>query len=361
MKKRFLIIVLALVMVISSACAAPAAAPAAAVEPAPAAEAAPAEAAPEAEAAPAAEAPAADAYKVAILLPGLISDAGWNAGGYYGAEYLNEQVEGVEATYIENVSTTNAEAAIRDYCEQGYNMVVGYSFDLGDYLMKVAPEYPNVQFVWSQGYMQTENVSTMSPQLQETAYLCGMIAAGITKTGVIGYIGGVDTMPMIAALEGYKEGARAVKPDVKIIHAFAGTWSDVEIGKQTAVALFEQGVDVLMGRGDGIALGCFQACIEKKVFCFGDATDQNELAPDLILTSTASNVGLALQKIIEDIQTSGDAFTPKNYSFGMRDGVPYITDFHGLVPEDIAKQVQETQDKIMSGELVIEAKTEISE
>lgn len=307
------------------------------------------------------EEPVEDTYRVALLLPGLISDAGWNAGGYYAVEYLNENVENVEATFIESISTTIAETTIRDYADRGYDMIVGYSFDFGDYLMKVAPDYPDTQFVWSQGYMQLDNMSTMAPQLQETAYLCGMIAAGMTKTGVIGFIGGMDTMPMIAALEGYKEGAKAYNPDVKVIYAFAGTWSDTELGRQTAIAMFEQGVDVLMGRGDGIALGCFQACIEKNVYCFGDVSDQNELAPELLLTSTCNNIGRTLELMIEDIRSGGGAVVGKNYSFGMPEGVADISDFHGLVPDDIASIVYETRDKIISGELVIEQKTEISQ
>ena len=358
MKKRLLVILLALAMVVSAACAPDAAPPASDPTNAPPAG---AEQPEEGGATAAPDDSAGEPYRVAFLLPGLISDAGWNAGGYYGAEYLNENVENVEATYIENITTAVAEATLRDYADQGYDMIVGYSFDFGDYIMKVAPDYPDTQFIWSQGYMQLDNLSTMAPQLQETAYLCGMIAAGMSETGVIGYIGGMDTMPMIAALEGFKEGARAYDPDIEIKHAFAGTWSDTELGKQTAVAMFEQGVDVLMGRGDGIALGCFQACIENGVYCFGDVSDQNELAPELLLTSTCNNIGRTLELIIEDIRASGSTVVGKNYNYGMPDGVAYLSDFHGLVPDDLAQLVYETQEKIVSGELVIEQKTEVSE
>lgn len=360
MKKRLLIIALALIMVLSTACASnpapatdPTTAPVEATD-APSTELDATE--PEATAEPA---PAEKPLRVAVLLPGLISDAGWNAGGYYGVQYLNENVENVEATYIENITTTQAEAAIRDYADQGYDLIVGWSFDMGDYLMKVAPDYPDTKFVWSQGYMQLENMATISAPLQETAYLCGMIAAGMSKTGVIGYIGGMDTMPMIAALEGYKEGAKAYNPDIKIIHAFCGTWSDTELGKQTAIAMFEQGVDVLMGRGDGIALGCFQACIEKGVYCFGDVSDQNELAPELLLTSTGWNVGRSLELVIDSIRAG--EFEGKAYTGGMALGVCDLTDFHGLLPAELETKINEVREQLKSGELVIEAKTEISE
>ncbi|MEG1525101.1 MAG: BMP family protein [Clostridia bacterium] len=355
MNKRILVVALVLMLVLSMACAAPAMETKTKV-------AMPTEtdATKTAETVPTAQTDAAQKpYRVAILLAGMISDAGWNASGYYGAKYLNENVENVEATYIENISVTNAEAAIRDYCEQGYNMVVGWSFDFGDYLMKVAPDYPEIAFVWSQGYMTTDNVCTVAAPLQETAYLCGVIAAKMSKSGVIGYIGGVDTMPMIAALEGYKAGARFVNPDIKVIHSFAGTWSDVELGKQTALAQFEQGVDVLMGRGDGIALGCMQACIEKGIYCFGDVDDQNSLAPQLILTSTSWDVGKNLEYVIKDVRAG--TFEGKAYSLGLANGVTNITDFHGLVPDDIAKEVLAVRDQIASGDLVIEAKTEIGE
>ena len=356
MKKRLFLIALALVMVVSVACASDTTPPASDPTDAPSTG---TEQPEEGDATAAPDDSAQEPFRVAILLPGLISDAGWNAGGYYGAEYLNENVENVEATYIENITTAVAEATLRDYADQGYDMIVGYSFDFGDYIMKVAPDYPDTQFIWSQGYMQLDNLSTMAPQLQETAYLCGMIAAGMSETGVIGFIGGMDTMPMIAALEGFKEGARAYDPDIEIKHAFAGTWSDTELGKQTAVAMFEQGVDVLMGRGDGIALGCFQACIENGVYCFGDVSDQNELAPELLLTSTGWNVGRSLELVIDDIRAG--TFEGKEYSGGMALGVCDITDFHGLVPDDLAAVVNEAREQIKSGELVIEAKTEISE
>jgi len=358
MKKRLLIIALALVMVLSVACAQPAA---------PAADPTDAPVADKVEEAPATEPekveepaePEEDPFRVIVLLPGLVSDAGWNAGGYYGVQYLNENVEGVVAEYIEQVTPANAEATIRDYAEQGYDLICGWSFDLGDYVMKVCEDYPDQHFLWSQGYKQFGNMATASAPLQETAYLCGYIAAGMSKTGVLGYIGGVDTMPMINALEGFKEGAKAKNPDIKVIHSFCGTWSDMELAKQTAVSLFEQGVDVLMGRGDGIALGCFEACKENNVYCFGDVSDQNSLAPELLLTSTGWNMGQSIELVVNAIREGN--FEAKNYTGGMAEGICDITDFHGLVPEDLAAEVEALRAQLKAGELVIEPKNEISE
>ncbi len=357
MKKRILIVTLVLAMLFSFACANQT--PAATEETAATTEATEAPVAEATEAPMEEEAPAEEPFKVALLLPGLISDAGWNASGYYGSIYLNENVENCQADYIENVNTTNCEATIRDYCERGYDMIVGLSFDQGDYILKVAPDYPEIAFVWSSGYMTADNVCTLNPPYQESAYLCGMIAAKMTETDTIGFISAQDNMSMISALEGYKEGARSVNPDINVIYAWTGSWSDVELGMQTALAQFEQGVDVMMGRGDGLALGCFQACIDKGVYCFGDVSDQNSIAPDLILTSTIINIGVYIENIINDVKAG--EFVGKAYSLGMPAGVCDIADFHDLVPADIAAEVMAVRDQIISGQLVIEPKTEITD
>lgn len=301
-----------------------------------------------------------DVLKIAMLLPGLISDAGWNAGGYQGLMDIKEKYgDEVEVAYIENVTVATAEAALRDYAEQGYNLIIGFSFDMGDPIFKVAADYPDVYFAWSQGYKQADNIVTFDAPLQESAYLAGMLGAHLSKTGKLGYIGGMDTPPMVAALEGYKDGARSVNPDIQIIHTFPGVWSDVEKGRQTALSQIEMGVDFMMGRGDGLALGVLQACKEKGVYCVGDVSDQNPLAPDLMVTSTMWNIGADIEAMLQDIKQG--TFGNKNYHLGIRDGATDIAPFHGLVPEDVAQKVLEAREKMVSGELVIEARMEITD
>lgn len=337
-KSKLLILLLALTLVISLAACAPAPAPD-----------------PEEPEEP--EEPAEDPLRVVILLPGLISDAGWNAGGHYGTVYLNENVDNVEATYMENVSLANIEAAIHDYAGRGYDLIVGWSFDVGETIHNLAPEYPNTNFAWAQGFLTAENMSSFRAPLQESAYLSGALAAHMSETGVIGYIGGMDTRTLVNAYNAYKLGAQDVNPDIRVVRSFVGTWTDVEKGKQTAIAQFEQGADVMMGRGNGVAMGVLQACREYGVWCVGDVTDQNEMAPDLMITSTVWNVGKNLEIIIEDIRSGN--FGDTIYNLGMAAGVTDIAPFHGLVPADIEAEIMELRDKIISGELVIEENTEL--
>ncbi len=297
--------------------------------------------------------------KAVFLLPGLINDYGWNAGAYAASNYLNDKVEGVESDYLESVTSANIEATIRDYADQGYNLIVAWSFEFMDAVFKVAGDYPEVYFVLQGGQPDMPNVAAISNPYHESSFLCGVLAARMSKTGTIGYIGGMENPQMVNALEGYKQGAEYADANTKVVHSFAGSWSDTELGYQTALAQFEQGVDVMMGRGDGLALGVQQACIEKEKYLFGDVTDQNDLAPDLLLTSTVLNIGRAIELIIGEIRGGTFADTPV-FSYGMADGVVDISDFHGLVPDDIAKEINDLKAKIISGDLVVEERTEIT-
>lgn len=153
-------------------------------------------------------------------------------------------------------------------------------------------------------------------------------------------------------MNGYTAGAKYMNPDTEVLYSFLGTWSDAEKSKLTCFTMFEKGVDVMMGRGDGVLRGALQACKERGVYFTGDASDQNQLAPDIIISSAIWNVGRNLEVIIEDIRA--DQFGNKIYHLGMDEGVVDIADFHGLVPDEIAEQIYEIRDKIISGEIVVE-------
>lgn len=290
--------------------------------------------------------------KAIMLLSGLANDGGWNQCGYMASEYLNENIENVEADYIENVTLTTLEATLRDYADRGYNLLVGFSFDVGEIMFEVAKDYPEANFVWAQGNLSGDNFVSFTAPLEQNAFLIGALSAAMSETGKIGFVGGMDTPTLVNVLNGYTAGAKYMNPDTEVLYSFLGTWSDAEKSKLTCFTMFEKGVDVMMGRGDGVLRGALQACKERGVYFTGDASDQNQLAPDIIISSAIWNVGRNLEVIIEDIRA--DQFGNKIYHLGMDEGVVDIADFHGLVPDEIAEQIYEIRDKIISGEIVVE-------
>ena len=297
------------------------------------------------------KAPAASDTKVAMIMPGSIDDQSWNTGGYNSLMKVKDDL-GVEVVYTEKVGVANVEAALRDYASQGYTLVVGHSFNYGDAIKKVAPDYPDVAFAWSQGYPPLpDNVSTYSAPLEQSAYLCGMIGALMSETGKLGYIGGAETPAMVSALGGYMAGAKLVNPDAEVIYTFPGVWDDVEKGRESALAQFAAGVDFLMGRGDGLAEGALEAAKEEGVYCVGDMIDQNDLAPDLLVTSTLWDLSVALEQMLGKAEAG--TFTGEVYNLGMADGATDVAPYHGLVPDDIAATVETVRAQIKDGSFTV--------
>lgn len=293
---------------------------------------------------------------IAVILPGSADDQGWNTGAVNALEKMAEM--GYETTYTERVSIANLEAALRDYAEQGYDIIVGHSFNNGDAIKKIAPDYPDTAFVWASGFPPlADNVSAFGAPLEESAYLAGMIGGLMTETNKIGYIGGAETPTMINALGGYWAGAQFVNPDIEVIYTFPGVWDDVQKGKESANAQFAAGVDFMMGRGDGLAEGVLEAAKEAGVWCVGDMNDQNALAPDLMVTSTYWDLSVVFEAILTDVKAG--KLGGGMYVMGMQSGATDVAPFHGLVPDDIAAQVNAVRDLIIAGKFTVPKFTEI--
>lgn len=145
--------------------------------------------------------------KAIMLLSGLANDGGWNQCGYMASEYLNENIENVEADYIENVTLTTLEATLRDYADRGYNLLVGFSFDVGEIMFEVAKDYPEANFVWAQGNLSGDNFVSFTAPLEQNAFLIGALSAAMSETGKIGFVGGMDTPTLVNVLNGYTAGA----------------------------------------------------------------------------------------------------------------------------------------------------------
>ncbi|HHY95170.1 MAG TPA: BMP family ABC transporter substrate-binding protein [Firmicutes bacterium] len=301
-------------------------------------------------------APSSGKPKVAMILEGLISDGGWNSAGYNSLMKAQKEL-GIEVAYVEGVSVANVEAALRDFADKGYDLILAHSNVYTDTVLKVAKDYPKVHFAISQGRKYDTNVVSYSSSVQDTAYLCGMLGAYMSKTGKLGFISGMQIPSQVAALNAYREGAKAVKPDIQVIHSFPGVWNDTEKGRQAALAQIEAGVDFLMPRGDGLALGAIQACKEKGVFAIGNASDQWAVAPGTIITSQLQDYSPYVKVMLDDIKAG--KFGNREYVLGLKEGATGLSDYHGLVPADVAEKIQAAVDKIKSGELVIKEDTQM--
>lgn len=293
-----------------------------------------------------------DSYKVAMLLTGYINDAGWNQSAYEGMQ-LAEKEFSVESAYTEAIPQPDYEAVMRDYADQGYNMVICVGNEFSDAALAVAPSFPDVKFAVMNGNNAAEpNVGAYRFNTPESGFLAGAIAAMYSQTGTVGVIGG-STYPHIKdAAEAFGVGAKYINPNANVLIGYTETMTDIAKGKEMGMAFIEQGADVLSANANSCSLGVIDAAKEKGIRHIGYISDQYEVAPETVMVSLIQSNPFMIRSIIE--AGINGTFEPKLNLFGMNEGALYLSDFHGndskLTDEQKAK-VQEIIDGIKDGSL----------
>lgn len=265
----------------------------------------------------------AAALKIAMILPGPITDNDWNSVGYNGLQAAGTAL-GAEVAYVENVTDADAERLLRDFAERGFDLVFAHSFSFGDAALNAAEDYPDTTFMAGTAASLAPNLGTYSNPDYQGAYLAGMLAAGASKSAVVGWVGGMPAPNMLANLHAYEAGAKAVKPDVTVLHTFIGSWFDPPKAKEAAIAQVEQGADVLSAQGVGV----IDAALAKDVLALGAMTDQNFLGPNNVLTSVTWDLGPLVTAVGQAVIDK--TWKSENWSLGVAAGSVQLADFHGL-------------------------------
>ncbi len=291
------------------------------------------------------EAPAP--FRVALVTPGSIADAAWNSGAFTGLNWIHDSL-GVPVSHVEARTPAEQEEALRTYAEQGYNLVFGHGFEFQGPAERVSTEYPGAVFIITSGERVQGNVAPLIFRLHEASYLAGMVAGGVTKSGMIGFVGGVELPPVREASEAWVAGARAVNPQVRSRTTYLNNWDDAALGREAARALIRVGADMLHHNADAAAIGVFQAARETQgVYVFGANADQAALAPAQVLGSAVIDLPRAFLLVAREVQ--GGTFVPRVESFGLASGVVQYVPNHALdslVPAALAARVRAAEDSI---------------
>jgi basic membrane lipoprotein Med (substrate-binding protein (PBP1-ABC) superfamily) len=258
------------------------------------------------------------ALKVALMTPGPISDKAWNGGAYDGLLAIRDSF-GAAISHIQTRTPAEFEENFRQYGAQGYRIVIGHGFEFQDAAMRVAPSYPNTIFVCTSGNSTAPNVAGMNFAFEEASYQAGMIAAHLSKSGVIGAIGGTELPPVRASFLAFERGAKLVNPNITVLVSYLGTWEDVSAAKEQALAQIARGADILFQNSDAAGLGIFAAARERNVLAFGANANQNDIAPDHIIGSVVIDLPRALLTVANDVVNG--TFTGKVYQLGVRANV----------------------------------------
>jgi len=298
---------------------------------------------------------------MAAAEPALIFDLGgkfdksFNEAAYEGAQRWATETGG---TYkeLEMQSEAQREQALRRLAEAGSNPIVMTGFAFGDVLGQVAPDFPETKFAIIDMVVDQPNVKSVVFTEEQGSYLVGMMAAMASKTGTVGFVGGMD-IPLIRKFAcGYAQGVKAVNADATIIANMTGTtpaaWNDPVKGGELAKAQKSQGADVIYAAAGGTGLGVLQAAADEGILSVGVDSNQNYLHPGKVLTSMLKRVDNAVYSAFKEGTDLAPGINVMDLAAG---GVGYALDDNNkaLVSAEMQAAVDEASAKIASGALKV--------
>ncbi len=294
---------------------------------------------------------------VALLTPGPVSDAGWNAGAYEGLQRIGDSL-GLRISHQQTLTPAEFDEAFISYADDGYGLIFGHGFEYQDAASRVAAEYPEVTFVVSGGSRPSANVVALIFQLNEASYLAGMAAGAVTQSGVVGMVGGVEIPTAKGTFVAFEAGVKAVREDATVLETFIGSWDNVSAAKEAAAAQLREGADVLIHNVDAASFGFFQSVREARergrvAWAFGMNRDQNDVAPDVIVGSAAIDyTGMFLRTA----QAWRDGTLGEPVYSGLATGtVEFLPNpaREGLIPADALERIDRARQAIIAGTLEV--------
>jgi len=279
-------------------------------------------------------------------------DKSFNEAAYRGIERWKKET-GKPYLEFEIANETQREQALRRMAERGASPIIGIGFAQAGAMEKVAKEFPKLQFAIIDSVVQAPNVQSVVFKEQEGSFLVGMMATLASKTGKVGFVGGMD-IPLIRKFQcGYEQGAKYANPKTEIYANMTGTtgaaWADPSRGGELAKAQFGRGADVVFAAAGGTGIGVYQAAKDAGKLAIGVDSNQNHLQPGTMLTSMLKRVDVAVYK-------AALAFKPGVTVLGLKEeGVDYAMDDYNakLVPADMKKKVDAAKADIVAGKIKV--------
>lgn len=260
----------------------------------------------------------------------------------------------IEYTFSENVTNADYERVMRQYAEQGNKLVVGEAFAVEAAARKVAKDYPQTAFLMgSSGKPQQPNFSVFDNYIQEPAYLTGMIAAGMSKTGKIGLVGGYPIPEVNRLMQAFMEGAKEINPKTEFTVTFIGSWFDPPKAKEAAFAMIDKGADVLYAERFGVS----DAAKERGKLAIGNVIDTQPQYPETVVASALWSMEPTIDEALKQVK----AGTFKAADFGQYSLMKYkgsslapLGTFESKIPADLIAKVQARQKAILDGSFSVQ-------
>lgn len=291
-------------------------------------------------------------------------DRSFNAAAWEGVQRAAKDLP-IILRDIEPGTPNAIEPAMRAFAERNFDLIIGVGFAQAPIMELVAKDYPNIQFAIIDGESKLPNVASLVFKEHEGSYLVGILAAKASRTGTIGFLGGMDIGLIHRFAKGYEEGAKSVNPNIRVIEKYVGVtdgaWNNPGKGKELSLAQIGNGADVIFTAAGNSGLGAFDAVEQQGKqngrathFVIGVDSNQNMVKPGFVLTSMVKRVDNAVYDIVKDVVNH--RFSPGLHVFGLdKDGVGYaMDDFNkDLVSPEAIQEAEAAKKKIIAGEIKV--------
>lgn len=294
------------------------------------------------------------AFKVGVVSDvGGLSDGSFNQAAYEGLQRTAKEL-GAEVKAIESRAHEEYAPNLQALADERFDLVWGVGFLMQDSVDQTARQNPTRQFALIDAVATAPNVTSVTFKEEESAFLMGIMAARATKTGKVGFVGGMD-IPVVREFDyGFRAGVKAVAPGIEVKSVYAGTFADPAKGKQVGLSLIDDGVDVLFHASGATGIGVIDAAASRQVYAMGVDVDQNSLAPEYVLSSAMKHVDVAVFTVSK-AASEGKGSGGRVLNLGLKEGaVGYAptTLWHKL-PPDTKDLVDRWAEAVASGQVAV--------
>lgn len=290
-----------------------------------------------------------DHPQIAILLPGRADDHGWNASGAQACELL--AARGLPTFYIEDVNPTAIPNLLEECSLKGFKLVVGHGCEFAEPVLQIAGHHPKIcYFVMDQPFGSPaipDNVCFLRQKQEEGAFLCGRLAAWLSQSGVLGFVGGSAVPTQTANGNAFRSGALSLRKDLRVLLTYAGTFEDRALGNELALDQIETGADVIMQTADTTGLGVLDACRQCDKRAIGYILDQRSLAPEHLVTSLIVDVAQIIETKAR--QVLAGSFLNGIWEVGLAEGMVGLAPLAAFVGQEIREDLRNVQSRLVLG------------
>ncbi|MEJ2100549.1 MAG: BMP family protein [Desulfobacterales bacterium] len=286
-------------------------------------------------------------FKIAAIFQTAIEEP-WDGVIHQACLKAKKEMPNIEYEFTEKIAAADFEKVLREYAERGFDLIVGDAFLAGEEpARRVAKDYPDIAFAFGSEFGQVApNFSVFDNWIHEPAYLCGVIAGRLTKTNTLGVVAAMPIGEVNRLVNAFKAGAQSVNPNVKVKISYIGGWFDPPKAKEAAIAQIETGADLLFAERFGV----FEAAKEK--LAFGNMSDENALAPEVVITGPVWDMYPTIKFCIEMVKKKAWVSMDLGEWSMMAKGGARLAPFHSFektLPATVIKEVTDLEQKILNG------------